>query len=141
MKEFMKLNRKNKILKLNDEIVKMFKQAKYQEIVDRLEDFADSHKLPIEDTNNFKPQMYIKLLKCYLNLGSMSSLEKCGYFARKFLRQSITYLNDQTSASNKNNESNDEITNLINQIKNDHTQKILSFNLELLDIIHKYLIF
>ena len=53
MKEFLKLNKRNKIMQLNELIEKMFIEAKYDEIIDSLEDFADSQKLVSLDFNSF----------------------------------------------------------------------------------------
>ena len=44
IKEFLKLNEKKKILNSNNQIESMFNKAKYQEIIDQLEEFADTHK-------------------------------------------------------------------------------------------------
>lgn len=41
----MKQNKKNKILKLNDQIDKMYSKSQYQEIIDQVEEFADYHKM------------------------------------------------------------------------------------------------
>ena len=41
----MRLNKKNKIIKLNNQIEKMFKMEKYDEIIEHLEDFSEVHKL------------------------------------------------------------------------------------------------
>lgn len=45
IKEFLKLNKKNQILKLHDQIQRMFNMSQYQEIVDQTEEFAENHKL------------------------------------------------------------------------------------------------
>jgi hypothetical protein len=45
LKEFLKLNKRNKIMQLNDLVEKMFNECKYQEIIDNLEEFADTHRL------------------------------------------------------------------------------------------------
>lgn len=45
LKEFLKLNKRNKIMQLNEVIEKMFVEAKFDEIIDNLEDFVDSQKL------------------------------------------------------------------------------------------------
>lgn len=47
MKEFLKTNKRNKIMQLNELIDKMFTDARFDEIIESLEDFADSQKLVI----------------------------------------------------------------------------------------------
>lgn len=46
-KEFRRINRRNKIMQLNDLIGKMFIEEKFEDIIESLEDFADTQKLVI----------------------------------------------------------------------------------------------
>jgi 5'-deoxynucleotidase YfbR-like HD superfamily hydrolase len=45
VKEFLKQNKKNRILKLNDQIENMFNKCQYQDIIDQVEEFAEYHKM------------------------------------------------------------------------------------------------
>ena len=45
LKEFIKLNRKDKILKMKDQIQHMFGLGQFEEIVEQVEEFAETHKL------------------------------------------------------------------------------------------------
>jgi hypothetical protein len=47
VQEFLKLNKKKQILKLNGEIERMFAAGEYEEIVRHTEEFAENHKLVI----------------------------------------------------------------------------------------------
>lgn len=48
VKEFLKLNKRNKIMQLDDLIGKMFAESKFNDIIDCLEDFADTHKIVVK---------------------------------------------------------------------------------------------
>lgn len=71
----------------------MFSKRQYQDIIDQVEEFADYHKLNLEEYN-FETLIYINLVKSYFNL---NQFERCSYFCRKFLRQIVHYLNKQSS--------------------------------------------
>lgn len=47
IKEFLRINRRNRIMQLKELIGKMFDEAKYDDIIESLEDFADTQKLVI----------------------------------------------------------------------------------------------
>ena len=161
LKEFIKLNRKDKVLKMKDQIQRMFGLCQFGEIIEQVEEFAETHKLvwppsihftrilvnlnffcfekSLADTN-FDPLIYIHLLRSYFNL---NQLDKCIYFSRKFLKQVIVHLNARLAAFNA-----DKSENLIkvssdsensNSMSNGATSKnipqIFAFITTLLDII------
>ena len=45
LKEFIKLNRKDKVLKMKDQIQRMFGLCQFGEIIEQVEEFAETHKL------------------------------------------------------------------------------------------------
>ena len=47
VKEFIKLSKKNKIYKLTSHIDQMFAEERFAEIIEQLEDFADTHRLVV----------------------------------------------------------------------------------------------
>lgn len=94
IKDFIKLNKKNQILQLNDQIENMFNSGSFQEIIDQTEEFAETHKLSLKDVK-FDPFIYIHLLKSYY---SLENFDKCFYFCRKFLKHIIKHFNEQLSS-------------------------------------------
>ena len=125
---------------MNDQIEKMFHEHKYKEVIDQLEDYAENHKLSLDDIN-FKYHIYSKFLHSCLNL---NQVEKCGYFCRKFLRQIISYLNEQTNPVQNANISNStmEIVDVEEScLKSKKLAELFDFISDLLDTFQKYAIF
>ena len=134
LKDFLKMNKKNKIYKLNDKIEKFFAEKNFPEIINQLEEFAESHKLCFDDLN-FKTRMYSHLVHSYF---SLNQFDKCGYFCRKFLRQTIAYLNEQSNLSADTSETNaDKIINKLDEFKLKKMTELFEFMSELLDLIHR----
>jgi hypothetical protein len=151
LKDFLKMNKKNKIFKLENKIAKYFVEKNYKEIINQLEEFAENHQITFDD-ENLNTQIFSHLLHSYYEL---NQYEKCGFFGRKFLRQIIAYLNEQNNlallaatgtgtdllASEKNNaeiialdgENLDDMSNP----KSKKLKDIFDFLSDILDLIHK----
>lgn len=119
---------------MNDQIEKMFHEHKYKEVIDQLEDYAENHKLSLDDIN-FKYHIYSKFLHSCLNL---NQVEKCGYFCRKFLRQIISYLNEQTNPVQNANNTIEIVDVEESCLKSKKLAELFDFISDLLDIFQKY---
>ena len=147
IKDFLKMNKKNQIYKLNDRIEKLFTEKNYEEVINQLEEFAENHQISFEDMN-LKTLIYSRLLHSYFKL---NIVDKCGYFCRKFLRQTITYLNEQNnltlstaSSTATTIEKSSELITLENENVDDFTcpknkklKEVFDFISDMLDLIHK----
>ena len=122
---------------MNDQIEKMFHQHKYQEVIDQLEDYVENHKLSLDDIN-FKYYIYSKFLHSCLNI---NQFEKCGYFCRKFLRQIISYLNEQNNQNSSGSQNSNNSMEIVDveetSLKSKKFNDLFTFISDLLDIIQK----
>ncbi|RNA38515.1 calcineurin-binding cabin-1 isoform X1 [Brachionus plicatilis] len=135
IREFLKQNKKNNIFKLNNRIEKFFNEGNYQLVIESLQDFAETHKLPL-DNSKFNPKIFSYFIKSLTKPPNGDEV-KCAYFCRKFLKDCIHYLKEEIRnlALNQSLEQS-EITENENVEKFGYLSDISVFICDILDILY-----
>jgi hypothetical protein len=121
VKEFQMMNRRNRIFKLGNQIETMFNNSKYFEIIDELEEHVENNKIPLDNDKCLNLDIYLYLCQSYIQL---KQVDKCFYFCKKFMKQIISFLNDELTLNNEELDTKTiQTTTITNNNKRDKRSK------------------